>query len=41
MAHNIINYERGKLTIDSFSVETEIDEQGSQTSLALSFNYSF
>jgi len=41
MTHNIINYEKGKLSIDSFSFETEIDEQGSQTSLALSFNYSF
>ena len=41
LTHNIINYNKGKLKSGEFSVETDIDEDGSQTSLGLSLSYSF
>jgi hypothetical protein len=39
--HNIINYEEALLTLEGFSVGTSIDEEGSMTSLGLTFSYSF
>ncbi len=41
LAHNIINYNKGELKLGEFSIETDIDEDGSQTSVGLGFSYSF
>lgn len=41
LTHNIIHYDKGQVSLGGFSVETELDEDGSQTSLGLTFSYSF
>jgi opacity protein-like surface antigen len=41
LTHNIIRYDKGQLTLEGFSYETSIDEEGALTTLGLTFNYSF
>ncbi len=41
LTHNMIKYDKGQLSLGEFSIETDLDEDGSQTSLGLTLSYSF